>query len=190
MKNAKNSPKRNKAQSEQDFSDVARLMLEGNTQRQIAEWIGRNRPYELSPAMVNRIAQEAVRQWRADGAKNIGELKARDLARLADIERRASEAYERSLKPRVTTRTGDGKTITITEKRDGDPRWLEVILNCIRQRREICGYSAPKSLHIAGDDGGPVKIGLDVMAALEMVYGDDRPQAPEWSIGLQAPRPV
>lgn len=184
--------KRKPAQREHDLVFVSKMMLDGKMQTEIGAWINANRPYKLSLPQICYDCKAVIERWRADASRNIDELRARDLARLLDIETRATEAYQRSLLPAEKTtqeRTNEGRKpsgkskakrepartrVSVTkETRDGDPRWLEVILKCISERKEILGYIAPKKLHIGGEDGGPVRLGVDITAALDLAYGNN-----------------
>jgi hypothetical protein len=175
---SKHAPKRTTHQIEQDRADIARLCLERRQQREIVAWIAANRPYTLSLGSINRSVKQSEALWRREATGSIENWKARDLARLDEIERRAWEGFERSRLPRVIKRTCGGKTVTTTEQRDGDPRWLEIIRQCIARRADILGYASNSlqvgvALECHGTNGELVP---DVRLALEVVYGRALPE--------------
>lgn len=173
---------RSKQELAADLADISQQYLDGKTQRQIVVWIKENRGYTLSIGQVNADIKKAIALWMEKAVANIDEIKARDLAKLADIESRATAAYERSLKDFERTQqeqitAADGKAgkrikASVTkETRDGDPRWLAVILDCIRERKEILGYAKPKKIDLGNLDEKPFQIKMDVATALEQAYG-------------------
>lgn len=187
---------RNSHEKARDRADIARLYLDNYTQRAIAHWIEQNRPYKLSISVINEDCQFCVQQWQEQATQAIDTIKARDLARLLDIETRASLAYERSLEmaertleesiriPIFTKGVCKGqkkmvrrferrtKSSVIREKQNGDPRWLAIIIECIRERREILGYAKPKKPDfIPPDDTDAKEHETNVLAALEKAYG-------------------
>lgn len=190
--NKKHAPKRNKPQIEQDKADISRCYLNSMGQRQIVEWIAKNRPYTLSLGMVNRIIQEVVEEWRKINIRSIEEMKAVDLARIENIYRNAYEGFERSCRDLVVERRVNGKLCTITQKRDGDPRWLAIMLDCIKQRGEILGYSKSPESELGGQDELMREIGPSIELALQIAYGPKRAPAVatsvHWANGMQAPR--
>lgn len=197
--------KRNPAQKLQDLADISQLFLKGYHQREMVNWIAANRPYTLSIGMINGIVHDAIAHWQNEVTKNIDKLKAADLMRLANIERHAIEAFERSLKPTTKTasatetdeaepegphltpealqaaaaevnapKTGKKRKVKesrIREERDGDPRWLQVLLDCMAKRIEILGYAKPQKIEVTGEDGGPIQMQATVEAALKLAYG-------------------
>lgn len=193
-----NSKKRNKAEIELDKLVIAKLYLEQKTQLQIADWIKRNRPYNLSLPVISGILKALFLEWRAQAINKIDELKARDLAKLLDIERTASEAWERSLQTsEKTTHEHDEiparitkklkkfkpakpilKVSVVKENRDGDPRFLEIILKCIAQRSEILGYKPNRKIDEGGEDA-PIMLSVEVNNALSIAYGTKPTDQPD-----------
>lgn len=200
------TPKRTEAQKLKDMEDLSKLFLDGMHQRDMCRWIAANRPYTLSIGMVNRIIGDIVAMWEDATVANIGRIKARDLLQLAKVEKAASDAFERSLKqseesskateedadetksaqaveakpeaeagdkPKRRRKVRESKT---TKNRDGDPRFLAIILDCVKQRGEILGYCKPKKLELSGEEGGPIKLDGSIEAALERAYGPKKPE--------------
>ncbi len=186
-----NAKKRNKAEIELDKLVIAKLYLEQKTQIQIADWIKKNRPYNLSLSVISGILKALFQEWRTMAVSKIDELKARDLAKLLDVERTASEAWERSLQiSEKTTHEHDEiparitkklkkfkpaqkilKVSTTKENRDGDPRFLEIILKCIAQRSEILGYKPNRKIDEGGEDA-PINLSVEINNALSIAYGN------------------
>ncbi|MEW5724777.1 MAG: hypothetical protein AB1896_16815 [Thermodesulfobacteriota bacterium] len=151
-------PKRTRAQIERDRADIARLYLKGWTQQAITEWVCKT--YYTERFLTRQaIAKDLVaiqKEWRESTLRDFDEAKAKELAKLDELERTMWTAWERSL-GEVTTRTvqqgrGEDTVRTIrTEERQGDPRFLEGIMKCIERRCKLLGFDAPIAI---GDDPG------------------------------------
>jgi len=143
-------PKRTLDEILRDRSEIAKLRLEGLTQAQISERLGRLRDYTLSPQTI-AIELKAVRdEWLNQSIDNYDQTRLIELSRLDEEEAIAIGAWYRSTQPRKKerTRTGtnDGKPfeefMQETETRDGNPAFLQR-LESIRQRRcAILGFNA------------------------------------------------
>src|SRR5579883_2321224 len=127
-------------------SKVAALVLQGVTnQYEIAERLGMDR--DSGQRTVSRDLKALREQWREMAVANWCEAKGKELARLDRIEAEAWAAWERSKVDRTSTRAKEKKfgrsksseSEIKREKRDGDPCWLEVVADCVRQRRAILG---------------------------------------------------
>lgn len=99
--------KRNKAQRFEARDQIARLRLQGVTLRQISLKVG------ISLATVKRELVKMEEQWRADAAGAIETAKARELAKLEQIERVAWAEWERSCEDYVKEKA---ERITFTMK--------------------------------------------------------------------------
>lgn len=187
---ARGRRERTEGEKAADLADASKLYLDGLTQRDIVDWFKGNRKYTLSLTVVHKLIRQAIEIWKAQAVASIDEIKARDLAKLADMEREATAAFERSkthavkivqekFEGRNLARKVMGKrraaevfkTVVTKEQRDGDPRWYQIILECIRERKDILGYAKPKQLEIGGTDGGPIEINSTVRVSLEKAYG-------------------
>ena len=126
------------------------MRLEGLTQAQISERLGRLRDYTLSPQTI-AIELKAVREeWLNQTIDNYEQTRLIELSRLDEEEKLSLEGWARSLLPKKKerTRTGvnDGKPfeefMQETATRDGNPAFLQR-LESIRQRRcAILGFNA------------------------------------------------
>lgn len=157
--------KRTKFQRERDYFDVARLYLKGESMSAISTWIGENRPYTLSTTQIGDDLREINRRWQETYLKDYAQLKAKELARIDELERAYWEAWERSkskkkIEEMIRTEDipGSGKSPALgnvrvkgrkrEEERDGDAIFLEGIRWCIEERVKILGFSAPQRLHV------------------------------------------
>ena len=113
------STKRNRHQLGSDRLEISRLYLRGLTQVEIAERLGVSQPqicYDL------RIVR---RDWQASVVKEWGERLAEETARLDLVEREYWEAFHRS-------KEGG---------RDGSPRFLNGVLQCVSARIRLFGLA-------------------------------------------------
>lgn len=175
MNTKSSSPKGNtKEQIERRRADVARMYFEeGKTLAEIAGLV------HISVEMVRKDKDLCLQYWRSKASDSISIAKQRELDRLDMIEQQAMQAYKRTVgnhtivttkSTTVTSVDGSGETTILpgieetrkTEKLAGEPRLLEVIQDCIRQRREILGLDAPKK--VTGSDGGPVRFVIEGLA--------------------------
>lgn len=170
--------KRTLAQREKDLTDLADLYLMGNfTLEKMAEFIAKNRPYTIGLAQISHDLVEIRRRWQEKYLTTMDEAKSRELAHLDKLEmaywdgwlrsindanKEISEIIEDSskydipitgpesrLRPPVPLPTHTRKKAKkLTEKRDGDPKFLEGIKWCIDERCKIMGLHAPTELSI------------------------------------------
>ena len=138
------APVRTAQQRESDLGRTARWYRQGLTAGEIAERIGVTRQqiqYDLA---------ELRRQWMDAQIYNINERKAAELERLDAIEAEAAEAFERSKACRSRTRkrsVKDGTTVSITDHETaGDPRFLQVRLECVAKRCKILNLCGPTEI--------------------------------------------
>lgn len=135
-------PKRTKAQREKDLAYIEPFYVKGWALRRIAAKISSERDYSLSAVQIMHDCHELIKRWQALQLKDIDKMKARELEKINKIESEAWRGWQRSLKnkERVTTgkRTGDE---FMTEGQAGDPRFLQVVKQCIDKRCEILGLN-------------------------------------------------
>lgn len=135
---------------------VVRLYLEGNSQATIAETV------EVDKETISRDLAFIRKEWLSEMVKDFNELKAKELAKIDNLEAEAWEAWRKSAEPVTTTRKrtesvrqhqykGKGRTkgahqlvpirfheeTTIREGGTGDPKFMEVISWCIETRLRI-----------------------------------------------------
>lgn len=187
---------RSPSQLKRDLARESKMYLHGASQEEIAAELG------LNQATVSRDLATLQGEWAQLALRNLDQRKAEELARLDTIERAAWQAWERSCEnATIETKRVKGKNsidgsrlrademeqITRTEGRTGDPRYLQVIHDCIKRRCEILGIDAPKK------DSGFGDITLNVVRQESRPAdepGPDAPpprSAPRRGAGAQAP---
>lgn len=129
-----------------------RLVLEryvdGTTMRQIA------REFGVSVGTIHSDVAFCREQWREEMIHLVEGWKDRELDKIDRVEAAAWAGWERSLresKKTVTERSRRGqndndKAKVEKQDRDGDPRFLKIMADCIEQRCKILGLHAPKKI--------------------------------------------
>lgn len=160
---------------------VADLYLKGMTLQKIS--------IELDCAIgtVSGDLKAMQKYWLESAQADISTKMAQELAKLDKLEEQAWASYFVSLS---TTQTHNGaqskpgmkkgerakkstsQNITVTESA-GDPRFLNIIENCIDKRCRILGIDAPGKIEITGKGGGPIeykeKTSLAISTLAEMI---------------------
>lgn len=146
--------KRSQAQREADFVVTARMYLQQRTQQEIADYICTIRDYNISRTQIAYDLKIIFRRWLESSMMDFDKLQAIELERLNELERTYWDAWERSCaekeiykREQIEDKTGargtqqysrDKATIE-REKRDGDPRYLKGIMECIDKRCRLLG---------------------------------------------------
>lgn len=115
---------------------VAELYLKGWSQLEIA------RHLEVVQATISGDVQTLLQNWRESALCDTDALLATELQKLDRLEREAWEAWSRSQKPHQSAEmVGDQERPSRKRIRNqyGDPRFLNVIQNCIASRRALLG---------------------------------------------------
>lgn len=146
-------------------SEISRYYLQGKTQLEIADLLS------CSVGTVNRDLQILNKRWLESAQADINARKARELAKLDRLEGQAWESF--FLSNRVIEK-GQGKRKTPSAKsggRDkesfnqfvkevetaGDPRFLNIVADCIERRCRIIGIDAPGKIEVTGSEGKPIE---------------------------------
>jgi transposase-like protein len=124
--------------------EVRRLLARRYTQAQIGEILG------ISQPAVSKWKKQIERDGQRAAADRGAEIRA-TLDTLAELEREAWAAWERSKLPAVVEKSEDGsgpmgpvdKDTTTTTHQVGDATYLNVVLACSTQRRALLGLDAP-----------------------------------------------
>jgi hypothetical protein len=131
---------------------VAAMVLRGESnQLAICKALG------MDPSQRSTISRDikAVKdEWKASAVRAFDEAVGVELAKLDEVEKEAWAAWERSKADRTSSRTnrrtaGERQTDEAeqkTEKRDGEARWLEVVLGCVERRCKLLGLNAPTKI--------------------------------------------
>lgn len=155
--------------------EVAARYLRGELMVNIGKELG------VDTAQISRDLKALREEWRQSALVNMNEAKAKELAKIDNLEVEYWQAWENSKRnaeidvteqigTRAKSKPGekDQAETSITpmrikkykrvEGQSGNPAFLAGIQWCINKRCEIFGLDAPKKAEITGEDGGPVKI--------------------------------
>jgi len=143
--------KRSKIQVEKDRREIANLYLQGIIQAEIGARLGMTQP------MVCYDIKVIKKRWLASSVRDFDEAKARELARIDNVETVAWRQFELSQgdKKSTTVKKSEGGTEATKkiEERLGDPRYLKIVLDCVDRRCKILGVDAPVKQDIAFSGG-------------------------------------
>lgn len=174
---SKHASKRTSFQRENDLLATTRMYLQGYSHQEIAEQISANREYTLTRQQITYDIAKVVEKWQKEYLTDMNKIKARELARIDELEHSYWLAFERSTQDFVTreaeriqdetgTREGNRptfkreKTKRKEHNRDGDAEFLKGIQWCIEQRMKILGLNAPKQIDISWREQA-IKAGAD-----------------------------
>lgn len=125
--------------------EVAARYLHGEYQSAIAKTLG------VSQAQISKDLHVIRRHWLASTLRDFDAAKAQELAKIDAAERAYWDGWQRSQQPREVSLTEateggpDGPKRKASMRREGqagDPRFLDGVLACVRQRCAILGLSA------------------------------------------------
>jgi hypothetical protein len=152
---------------------IASLKVQGLSIRQIQarfEQDGYCNPDTGRPWSIGMIAEDLKMledRWKAEAQRDIAIWKKIELAKIDEIEREARAAWERGIgKKQKTTqeKTTGGKegestkASVVTEEWIGDPRFLQVLLDCQARRAKLMGLDEALRTETTGRGGGPIEI--------------------------------
>lgn len=155
------APKRTEVQRERDLLFIEPLLARATPYVKIAELLSSERGYDLTDRTISRDARTLMKRWRDEAVSDVALMKARELKRLEAVEAEAWRAFERSCEPAVKTTlsvaplspaTVDASDEGIsagrgrrecgkkeTQTRDGDPRFLSIVILASSKRVELLG---------------------------------------------------
>jgi hypothetical protein len=171
--------KRTPNQVEIDREFIGELYTQGLSHYAITNRLNSSRPYKLSRQIVTTQIQGIIGEWRAKMLQAVDEKIADELARLNKIEREAWDAWERS-KAEETKTTSEksegtnGRTLArvIKAGRDGDPRFLMIVGNCVTERCKLLGLYAASKVEHGNADGTPLIIPTAPAPVIRIVMGE------------------
>ena len=145
MAGSKTGPKRTPFEREQNLVEIARRYLHGMSQMEIADELG------LSQSQISRDLKVLHERWMKSSLVDLNEAKARELARIDNLEREYWDAWRDSRGERLETNTkqiaggaNDRKEVSIKKvKLEGNPDFLTGIQWCIEMRCKILGIYQP-----------------------------------------------
>jgi hypothetical protein len=170
---------RTQSDRERDLEVIAEKHLRGWTFREISEHISKIRLYDLSVSTIYKEMQIVRERWLNSALVNFDEAKARELARIDELETAAYRAWEKSWedaessekeelieegvqggrgrRPRIEEGENDAKfrrarEVVRRKGRLGLPAYLQVIQWCIDKRIKIYGLESPKEQIITWRD--------------------------------------
>jgi len=149
------SKRRSPAQLARDRRLISRLYFAGKLQIEIAEEVG------VSQSTVSLDLKVLQRQWLESSLIDFDKAKARELAKIDNLELTYHAAWLRSCEDAETLtqkgklRTGEEKlqpaeATKTTKGQAGDPRFLQGIQWCIEKRIKIFGFDAPVKADVTG----------------------------------------
>jgi len=162
------APKRSRLQAQKDQLEIASLYLQGKTQFEIAEILSKDatRGYTLRQQTISRDLKHIEHAWRHSALIEFNTARARELAKIDNLEREYWKAWERSKTEKKHSEKekteGPGlssqseglilKEVTRIQKWEliGDHRFLEGVQWCISKRCELLGLDAPLQLQHSG----------------------------------------
>jgi hypothetical protein len=140
-------------QVEERRSRVSELYLKGLSFRDIGQQVGVHFTQVFSDI-------KAIRgEWRSNTIKNFDDLKNQELAKCDLVEIEAWKGWFRTVGLHKIKRqelgVGDGggpkkKLVTTEEKFAGDPRFLQTVMMCVKQRSDILGINSPIEARLTG----------------------------------------
>lgn len=141
-----------RAQREENRDKIAALRLRGFTFQEIGERLGMATSYAYTEFKV------VEQRWRHSARQNLIEFKARELARIDALEEEAWRAYERSQRDSVEQEEGfvfaQGERQRDSARakrraRDGEAKWLGIVMQCIDRRIKLLGLDAPDLMDVS-----------------------------------------
>ncbi len=160
----KAAPKSSRAVRQAHLARVATLYCQGVPNGQIAELTDR------TASAITYDVNALLKKWQAEQIEGIDKIKVEQLAKIDVVEADAWDAWKQSRGVHVK-RTRKTKSTELTqaarddaeefrikipveevertrqkEKLAGDPRFLAIVLDCIKRRCDILGLDAPKQI--------------------------------------------
>lgn len=142
---AQDGQKYNKAQREQNRILIAERRFQGVSFRDIAAEL------HVSVGYCYSEYKHIEEQWREEAARNLDDLKARELAKLDKIEQEAWKAWDASTKQATKITEDFGfkgaerhrtKAKATREDQVGNPKFLDIIAKCIDRRCKLLGLDS------------------------------------------------
>ncbi len=144
----KRKPHRSPLQREQDRVTIARMILQGKTQQEIANYL------ELDRSMISREVKLIRHDWKQSSIRDFDEAKGEKLAELELVKAELWAAWQESkqqkettLKERIAT-LGEGspkesdkrlKIATRQQTATGDVSYLSGVVSCIKEQAKLLG---------------------------------------------------
>ena len=139
---------------------VSELYLSGKSQYEIAAILTPEFPTPSGKPISQQLVANDLKciriEWRSSSVRNFDDARAQELARIDQVEHDAWQGWLRSVGKvkRIQHENGVGaqgainKTTETTEFKAGDPRFLGIVQDCIKQRCEILGLNSARKLEL------------------------------------------
>lgn len=142
--------------------NVANRYMRGEAQWSIA------RALEINPDTVRQDLRAIRKEWLLSALTDYGNRQAQELAKVDEVERQSWDAWTCSREVHYV-KGPDGDWVA--KQPPGDPRFLEMVLNCIKRRCEILGVDAPRRAVILHQTTDDIK-GLTDAQLVKLLEGD------------------
>ncbi len=127
----------------QNTDTICSMYLQGYTFNEIAKSV------DLHWSVVRDVVEESRKIWMERHDRSMSELTSEQLARIDRVESRAWESYDLSrknyLEEQESSGSNDKGTFSSTRKtrrkQIGSAEFLNIILNCVKQRTELLGLT-------------------------------------------------
>lgn len=124
------------AEQELVMNQIADLYFKGMRQSEVAAEISkRNKEKDpdktITQQLVSYYLKKLQKRWQTESSMKIDAAKARELAKIDNLERTYWKSWDKSVTKKNPT---------------GDHRFLEGVQWCIKQRRDALGLDAPKRI--------------------------------------------
>lgn len=131
---------------ETDLIKLSEMYLTGHRICDISEEIGVHRE------TIRRDIKELHKRWKETQLNNLDEFKAKELAKIDELEVAAWEGWRRSVgkMTKMTHDKGQGGHGPIDKKKGvvwheaGDVKFLDTVMKCVEKRCKILGLDAPE----------------------------------------------
>lgn len=147
-------PKRTSVQREADLVEVAKLYVRGYTITAIVQEVNaiHKGQYTIAYSAIDRDIKEIRRRWAQSSIIDFNEAKARELAKLDELEHTYWDAWLKStkdVKKNTVEQTNDtnlpsalpnysrSKAKTVVEERDGNIEFLKGVERCVQERCKL-----------------------------------------------------
>lgn len=121
---------------------MMKLICRGYSKQAIADELGVHR------TNIVRDYKEVMKEVLAEQTLNTKRHIRKVLAQIAEVKKEAYEQWDRSKQPKTSRRseTSDlgSKESETVEEQLGDPRYLQIILNCLVQERDLLALDRPR----------------------------------------------
>ncbi len=153
---------RSKLAREVHLAKVGELYLKQIPQYKIAEATG------VSSVQITYDLKRLHEIWQKSALTAVGEVKARELAKIDKLEYEYWEGWLRSqqvreismAKKRTKASTEESEAAMRKEGQVGDPRFLQGVQWCVEQRAQMYGYAMPSKIALTDPTGENEYVGV------------------------------